>query len=43
MELEMKEIENKFSENVMLFKKYHNKQRDKETIVKIHITIVKIF
>lgn len=35
MELEMKEIENKFNENVILFKKYHNRSKDKEMIVKI--------
>ncbi|CAD8069113.1 unnamed protein product [Paramecium primaurelia] len=36
MELEMKEIENKFNENVALFKKYHNRTKEKETISKFY-------
>lgn len=35
MELEMKEIESKFNENVALFKKYHNRTKEKETIVNL--------
>lgn len=39
MELEMKEIENKFNENVNLFKKYHNRAKDKEIIVNKYIIL----